>query len=72
MWNRILALLKSQMHYVSSDEESDGDKDSQEDTCYPYVFMEKRLLYHASLFTFKLRLWDKADLSNKCNSQIDC
>ncbi len=25
MWNRILVLLKSQMIYVSSDEESDGD-----------------------------------------------
>ncbi len=27
MWNRILVLLKSQMIYASSDEESDGDKD---------------------------------------------
>ena len=73
MWSRIFTvLLKSQMNYVSSDEESDGDKDSKEDTCYPYAFMEKRLLYHASLFIVKLRLWDKADPSNKYNSQIDC
>ena len=41
MWNRILVLLKSQMIYVSSDEESDGDKDYKEDTHYPYAFMEK-------------------------------
>ena len=54
MWNRILVLLKSQMIYVSSDEESDGDKDSKEDTCYPYAFMEKQLLCHASLLIVKL------------------
>ncbi len=71
MWNRILVLLKSQMIYVSSDEESDGDKDYKEDTRYPYAFMEKQLLYHDS-FIVKLRLWDKADPSNKYNSQIDC
>ncbi len=71
MWNRILVLLKSQMIYVSSDEESDGDKDYKEDTRYPYAFMEKQLLYLDSLF-IKLRLWDKADPSNKYNSQIDC
>ncbi len=71
MWNRILVLLKSQMIYVSSDEESDGDKNYKEDTRYPYAFMEKQLLYHDSLF-IKLRLWDKADPSNKYNSQIDC
>ncbi len=59
------------MIYVSSDEESDGDKDYKEDTRYPYAFMEKQLLYHDSLF-IKLRLWDKADPSNKYNSQIDC
>ncbi len=59
------------MIYVSSDEESDGDKDSEEDTRYPYAFMEKQLLYHAS-FIVKLRLWDKADPSNTYNSQIDC
>ncbi len=42
MWSRIFTvLLKSQMNYVSSDEESDGDKDSKEDTRYPYAFMEK-------------------------------
>ncbi len=51
---------------------SDGDKDSKEDTRYPYAFMEKILLYHASLFIVKLQLWDKADPSNKYNSQIDC
>ena len=65
MWNRILVLLKSQMIYVSSDEENDGDKDSKEDTRYPYAFMGKQLLYHDSLFIVKLRLWDKADPSNK-------
>ncbi len=70
MWNRILVLLKSQMIYVSSDEESDGDKDYKEDTRYPYAFMEKQLPYHDSFI--KLRLWDKADPSNKYNSQIDC
>ncbi len=32
MWNRILVLLKSRMIYVSSDEESDGDKDYKEDS----------------------------------------
>ena len=48
MWNRILVLLKSQMIYVSSDEESDGDKDYKEDTRYPYAFMEKQLLSHDS------------------------
>ncbi len=40
-------LLKSQVIDVSSDEESDGDKDSIENTLYLYAFMEKRLLYHA-------------------------
>ena len=72
MWNRILVLLKSQMIYVSSDEESDGDKDSKEDTRYPYAFMEKQLLYHDLLFIVKLRLWDKADPRNKYNSRIEC
>ncbi len=47
-------LLKSQMIYVSSDGESDGAKNSREDTLYPYAFMEKILLYHASLFIVKL------------------
>ncbi len=60
-----VVLLKSQMIYVSSDEENDGDKDSKEDTRYPYAFMEKRLLYYDSLCIVKLRLWDKADPSNK-------
>ncbi len=42
-------------------------KDPKEDTRYPYAFMEleKRLLYHDSLFIVKLRLWDKAHPSNK-------
>ncbi len=43
MWNRILVLLKSQMIYASSDEESDGDKDSKDNTRYPYAFMEKTI-----------------------------
>ena len=44
MWSRVFTvLLKSQMNYVSSDEESDGDKDSKEDTRYPYAFMEKKI-----------------------------
>ncbi len=72
MWNRILVLLKTQMTYVSSDEESDGDKECREDTLYPYEFMEKRLLYHGSLFVVKIQLWDKDDPSNKYNSQLDC
>ena len=37
-----------------------------------YAFMEKRLLYHASLFIVKRGLWDKDDPTNKNNSQIDC
>ena len=37
-----------------------------------YAFMEKRLLYHASLLIVKHGLWDKDDPTNKYNSQIDC
>ena len=42
MWSRIFTvLLKSQMNYVSSDEESDGDKDSKEDTRYKCIHGKK-------------------------------
>ena len=37
-----------------------------------YAFMEKKLLYHASLFIVKHGLWDKDEPNNKYNSQIDC
>ena len=40
------------MIYVSSDEESDGDKDSKEHTRYPYAFMEKQLITIPCLISY--------------------
>ena len=66
------SLLKSQMIYVSSDKESDGDKDSREDTLYPYALVGKRLQNMPHYLLLNFDSGTKMIQVTNIISQVDC